>query len=169
MLNFSTKIGPGSPISPFTWIPQLLVFLNIEKNPRTWDVNCRHGVGLLSTSATCSGPPLDPGKCHTGKSPCLLGLLPCPFHFQTTQVLISTSKSAKMDRHPCTLCHPSNPRLPVSPQDITYAHTRHQWTFPPPCFSLQLLLFCCLISQMPLLKHPSMAVSRLAPAPPLWP
>lgn len=65
MSNFSTKIGPGSPISPFTWIPQLLLFLNIE-NPRTWDVNCRHGVGLLSTSATCSGPPLDSGECHTG-------------------------------------------------------------------------------------------------------
>lgn len=50
MSNFSTKIGPRFPRSPFTWILQLLIFLNIEKNPRASEVNCRCDIGLLSTT-----------------------------------------------------------------------------------------------------------------------
>lgn len=39
MSNFSTKIGPGSPLSPFTWIPQLLVFLNLLRRTLELDTS----------------------------------------------------------------------------------------------------------------------------------
>lgn len=141
----------------------------IEKNPRTWDVNCRHGVGLLSTSATCSGPPLGPGECHTGNR-----VHAC----SVSSLVLSISKlhkywflPRKVQRWTDIPACCATPQIQGSPWVLKTLPMPKQGTSGhfPHLVSLQLLLFHCLISQMPLLKHPGTAVSRLAPEAPLWP